>query len=72
MDRLEQRSRPGDSDLLFFRAFYFSLLLCWIFRMFFQNIISSLWAIMLFLNNSMGTATEQQRCWTKQRPIVGQ
>jgi hypothetical protein len=39
-------------------------------RAFFQNIISSLRAIMLFLNNSMGTATEQQLCWAKQQPIV--
>jgi hypothetical protein len=37
----------------------------------FQNIISSLWVIMLFLNNSMETATEQQLCWTKQQPIAG-
>jgi hypothetical protein len=53
------------------RVFYFSTLLCWIFFGFFQNIINSLKAIMLFLINSNGTATEQQRCWTKQQPAVG-
>jgi hypothetical protein len=38
---------------------------------FFHSIISSILAIMLFLNSSMGTATEQQRCWAKQQPIAG-
>jgi hypothetical protein len=65
-DRVQQRL----GFLLFFRAFYFSLLLCWIFWAIFQNIINSLRVIMLFLNNSMGTATEQQSCWAKQQPTV--
>jgi len=57
--------------LLFFRAIYFSLLLCWIFLAFFHSIIMDLWQIMLFLNNSVGTAAEQQCCWTKQQPAIG-
>jgi hypothetical protein len=57
--------------LAVFRDFIFSLLLCWTFMGFFHSIISSLLAIMLFLNNSMGTATEQQRRWAKQQPIAG-
>jgi hypothetical protein len=61
----------GDSGFAVFRAFYFPLLLCWIMRGIFQSIINSLLAIMLFSNNSMGTATEQQGCWTKQQPAVG-
>jgi hypothetical protein len=66
-DQVQQRLE----FLLFFRAFYFSLLLCWIIRGIFQRIINSLLAIMLFLNNSTGAATEQQSWWTKQQPAVG-
>jgi hypothetical protein len=60
--------------LLFFRTFYFSLLLCWFFGAIFQSIISSLLAIMLFLDNSMGTATEQHGVgpsgWTGERLLM--
>jgi len=40
---------------------FFLLLLCWIFGEFFSFSINGLWAVLLLSNNSMKTASEQQR-----------
>jgi len=54
-----------------FSVFYFSLLLWWTLRGVFQSIINDLRTILLLFKNSMGTATEQQRCRAKQQLTGG-